>query len=127
MSVVSQLIPVCLQLAADGEPDPEVVRANIDIGGPGMIRAGVRNFLRVATVVDPDDYGMLLDHVEEHSGCTRLKLRLELARKAFRLIAKNDTQLAEYLGRLEAATLTEDYEEASPSVHPPPPMSQDEE
>lgn len=97
-------------LSADGEPLPEELRSNIDIGGPGMIRAGVRNYLRVAVVVDPDDYGLLLDHITENDGRTDLGLRLELARKAFRLIAKNDTALADYFGRLDREALLEHYE-----------------
>ncbi len=35
---------------------PEQARGNIDIGGPCMIRASAKNFLRVASVVDPADY-----------------------------------------------------------------------
>lgn len=97
-------------LAPEGEPLPEELRSNIDIGGPGMIRAGVRNYLRVAVVVDPDDYGLLLEHIKTNEGKTDLALRLELARKAFKLIAKNDTALAEYFGRLDRETLFEHYD-----------------
>ncbi len=34
----------------------EQARGNIDIGGPCMIRASAKNFIRVASVVDPEDY-----------------------------------------------------------------------
>lgn len=98
-------------LVADGEPDPETVRTNIDIGGPGMIRAGVRNFLRVATLVDPDDYERYLQHVKENEGHSRLDLRLEFARKAFRLLASNEVALAEYFDRLDPAAIRDDYDE----------------
>ena len=108
--IVISSVHLYADLAAEGEPLPEDLRANIDIGGPGMIRAGVRNFLRVAVVVDPDDYGRVLEHITENGGKTDLELRLELARKAFRLMAKNDTALAEYFERLDKATLQEHYE-----------------
>jgi phosphoribosylaminoimidazolecarboxamide formyltransferase/IMP cyclohydrolase len=98
-------------LLAAGEPEVEVARSNIDIGGPGMIRAGVRNFLRVAVLSDPDDYARVLDHLREHGGATTLDLRLELARKAFRLLSRNDAAIADYLDRLDGAAVRAAYEE----------------
>ena len=109
--VVVSNVHLYAELASEGDPEPEAVRSNIDIGGPGMIRAGVRNYLRVATIVDPDDYGMVIDHVKSNSGPTSLDLRLELARKAFRLIARNDVALADYFGRLDGDSLQNYYDE----------------
>lgn len=98
-------------LAAAGEPNVEEARSNIDIGGPGMIRAGVRNFLRVAVVSDPDDYGRVLDHLKDHGGATSLEMRLDLARKAFRLLSRNDAAIADYLDRLDIDAVKAAYEE----------------
>ena len=39
----------------------EQARGNIDIGGPCMIRASAKNFIRVAAVVDPSDYPVILE------------------------------------------------------------------
>ncbi len=75
----------------------EEARANIDIGGPCMIRASAKNYLRVAVVVDPGDYGGLLDSLERNRGCTRLSERFEYARKAFRHTAAYDAHIAGYL------------------------------
>jgi phosphoribosylaminoimidazolecarboxamide formyltransferase/IMP cyclohydrolase len=41
----------------------ENARGNIDIGGPCMIRAAAKNFIRVASVVDPADYGTIIDQL----------------------------------------------------------------
>ena len=41
----------------------EQARGNIDIGGPCMIRAAAKNFIRVAPVVDPADYGLPVDKI----------------------------------------------------------------
>lgn len=38
---------------------------NIDIGGPAMLRAAAKNFKYVTTVVDPDDYGEVIQKIEE--------------------------------------------------------------
>ena len=37
---------------------------NIDIGGPAMIRAAAKNHPHVYVVVDPADYGKLLEHLK---------------------------------------------------------------
>lgn len=75
----------------------EDARANIDIGGPCMIRASAKNFIRVATVVDPDDYPSILDALKKEGGTSTLALRYELAKKAFSHTAAYDAAIAEYL------------------------------
>ena len=37
---------------------------NVDIGGPTMVRAAAKNFRHVAVVVDPADYGLLLEQLD---------------------------------------------------------------
>lgn len=82
----------------------EAARGNIDIGGPCMIRAAAKNFLRVAPLVDPSDYAGLLSCLQENEGCTTLSLRFGLAQKAFGHTAAYDTAIAEYLqGQASAA------------------------
>ena len=75
----------------------ENARGNIDIGGPCMIRAAAKNFIRVASVVDPADYGAIIDQLAAHDGRTSLSLRYKLACKAFAHTAEYDSAIAEYL------------------------------
>ena len=75
----------------------EQARGNIDIGGPCMIRASAKNFIRVASVVDPSDYAMILDELKKNSGSTSLQLRFQLARKAFDHTAVYDRTIADFL------------------------------
>ena len=75
----------------------EQARGNIDIGGPCMIRASAKNFIRVAPVVDPADYPAIADELKKNSGKTSLQLRFELARKAFEHTATYDRTIADYL------------------------------
>ena len=81
------------------KPDvtPEQARGNIDIGGPCMIRASAKNFIRVASVVDPLDYEMILSHMKESNRSTSLKLRYRLAQKAFEHTAVYDRTIADFL------------------------------
>lgn len=75
----------------------ENARGNIDIGGPCMIRAAAKNFIRVAPVVDPMDYEMILSDLKKTDGKTSLQLRYQLARKAFAHTADYDRAISDYL------------------------------
>lgn len=75
----------------------EQARGNIDIGGPCMIRAAAKNFLRVTPVVDASDYKTVLSHVLKNNGSTSLELRFSMARKAFEHTAVYDRTIADYL------------------------------
>lgn len=77
----------------------EQARGNIDIGGPCMIRASAKNFLRVASVVDPDDYETLLAEMKANEGMISLKLRFGLAQKAFEHTAVYDRMISDYLSK----------------------------
>jgi phosphoribosylaminoimidazolecarboxamide formyltransferase/IMP cyclohydrolase len=76
----------------------EQARGNIDIGGPCMIRASAKNFIRVAAVVDPADYTAIAAELEANEGATGLALRFRLAQKAFAHTAAYDRAIADYLG-----------------------------
>ncbi len=75
----------------------EQARGNIDIGGPCMIRASAKNFLRVAPVVDPSDYETIISEMKKNNGMTSLDLRFRLAKKAFEHTAVYDRTIADFL------------------------------
>lgn len=75
----------------------EQARGNIDIGGPCMIRASAKNFIRVASVVDPSDYEKILAALRENQAATTLDLRFQLAQKAFEHTAIYDRTIADFL------------------------------
>ena len=66
-------------------------------GSPCMIRAAAKNFIRVASVVDPEDYPTIVKELEANNGATTLKLRFRLAQKAFSHTAAYDRAIADYL------------------------------
>ena len=74
---------------------------NVDIGGPTMIRAAAKNFPHVLVVVDPADYGHLLDLLR--GGGVPIEERRRLALKAFQHVASYDTAIAQYLRAEEEA------------------------
>lgn len=77
----------------------EQARGNIDIGGPCMIRASAKNFIRVASVVDPEDYATIIDELKASNGQLSLQLRFQLACKAFEHTAVYDRTIADFLAQ----------------------------
>jgi len=67
--------------------------ANIDIGGPAMIRAAAKNHAHVAVVVDPADYPLVLDEIRQH-GHVRAGTRRSLAAKAYARTAAYDAAVS---------------------------------
>ncbi len=66
---------------------------SIDIGGPAMIRAAAKNHANVFVVVEPADYGDVLDAVDSDDA----NLKRSLAAKAFRHTAFYDSMIGRYL------------------------------
>lgn len=97
--VVVNLYPFARTVA---KPDatPEMARGNIDIGGPCMLRAAAKNYIRVGCVTDPADYGRIVDELGSAQGRLSLRTRFELARKAFAHVAEYDVAIARYLEAL---------------------------
>ena len=95
--VVANLYPFKETISKQGV-SVEQARGNIDIGGPCMIRASAKNFIRVASVVDPVDYEMIISELKTNNGSTCLKLRFGLAQKAFEHTAVYDRTISDYLG-----------------------------
>jgi len=74
----------------------EDARANIDIGGPCMLRASAKNFLRIASVCDPEDYTSIIKEMKDNQGGLDLKYRYRLAGKIFKHTAEYDAAIAGY-------------------------------
>jgi phosphoribosylaminoimidazolecarboxamide formyltransferase / IMP cyclohydrolase len=94
--VVVNLYPFEQTIARPGAT-LEDARANVDIGGPCMVRAAAKNFHRVAVLTDPADYASFVEELGRQGGSVSLATRYRLAQKAFRLIAQYDEAIARYL------------------------------
>jgi len=93
--VVVNLYPFRQTVAKEGVT-PEMARTNIDIGGPCMVRASAKNYLRVASVTDPLDYANIAQELESHAGTLGLDTRFRLMKKAFAHTAEYDTAIAKF-------------------------------
>jgi phosphoribosylaminoimidazolecarboxamide formyltransferase/IMP cyclohydrolase len=93
--VVVNLYPFRETVAKEGVT-PEMARTNIDIGGPCMVRASAKNYLRVASVTDPADYMNIVSELEAQNGTLGLDTRFKLMKKAFTHTAGYDTAISEF-------------------------------
>ena len=106
--VVVNLYPFKQAIARAGVT-PEMARTNIDIGGPCMVRASAKNFLRVAPVTDPADYPRILAELGKSGGRLSLKTRFDLATKAFTHTAEYDAAISRYLAARTVEEVSECY------------------
>jgi phosphoribosylaminoimidazolecarboxamide formyltransferase/IMP cyclohydrolase len=93
--VVVNLYPFRETVAKEGVT-PEMARTNIDIGGPCMVRASAKNYLRVASVTDPLDYANIANELADHGGTLGFDTRFKLMKKAFAHTAEYDTAIANF-------------------------------
>lgn len=86
---------------------------NIDIGGPSMLRASAKNYQDVAVIVDPKDYGVIINQLKKDNEIN-LETKKKLAAKVFRHTAAYDSYISEYvtnqLGEESPENLTLTYE-----------------
>ena len=80
------------ETAAKTGVSPEDVIEQIDIGGPSMLRSAAKNFASVTVVVDPGDYGRVLEALT--AGGDQLPLRRELAAKVYAHTAAYDSAIS---------------------------------
>ncbi len=96
--VVVNLYPFEATIAKPGVSLEEVIE-NIDIGGPGMLRAAAKNYRHVAVVCNPDRYTEILTEMKANKGeiseatCARLMVETYTRTSAY------DAIISSYLGK----------------------------
>ena len=84
----------------------------VDVGGPTMIRAAAKSHVDVWVVVDPADYGRVLEEITAGGGhgSSEAHLRRELAAKVFGHVSAYDRAIAKYLEEKNAPGASEEEE-----------------
>jgi phosphoribosylaminoimidazolecarboxamide formyltransferase/IMP cyclohydrolase len=93
--VAVNLYPFEATAARPGTPFEAVVE-QIDVGGPALIRAAAKNHASVAVLVDPAQYGPVLEELRRDGGLSP-ETRHRLAQEAFRRTAQYDAAIAAWL------------------------------
>jgi phosphoribosylaminoimidazolecarboxamide formyltransferase/IMP cyclohydrolase len=114
--VIVNLYPFAVA-AANPSTTFDALVEEIDIGGPSLVRAAAKNFRHVLVVVDPADYGRLLDALDQSPS---LAFRFDLARKAIAHTAAYDAGITLALGNvtLRGSTLERGEPDPLPSRLP---------
>ena len=90
-----------VQAASKADTPFDALIEEIDIGGPGLVRAAAKNFQDVLVVVSPADYAAVLAELDRAEGPSRA-FRFDLARKAFAHTGSYDTAIASTLATVTA-------------------------
>jgi phosphoribosylaminoimidazolecarboxamide formyltransferase / IMP cyclohydrolase len=91
--------------AADPEVAPEEALLHLDVGGPAMVRAAVKNHPDVLPLVDPTDYEPVLSALRRSGGDLAgvpAALRRRLALRAFRTLVDYDREILAFFEGLAA-------------------------
>ena len=105
--VVVNLYPFESVAGKEGAKLEEAIEM-IDVGGPAMVRAAAKNYESVAVVVDPADYGMILEKLKSKGGIDD-ETRRGLALKAFARTSSYDAAICRYLSAVHGTDLYPDY------------------
>ena len=81
--------------------DFEEVVENIDIGGPGMIRAAAKNYKFVAVLTEPEQYATFMQRLDENNGELSEEYKFELMKAAFSRTAAYDSVISNYMTGLQ--------------------------
>ncbi|MGB7346049.1 MAG: bifunctional phosphoribosylaminoimidazolecarboxamide formyltransferase/IMP cyclohydrolase, partial [Pirellulaceae bacterium] len=92
--VVVNLYPFAATASRPGATREECVE-QIDIGGPSLVRAAAKNHIDVVVSTSPQQYGELLEQLDDLGGTT-LKFREQLAAEAFDHTALYDRAIADF-------------------------------
>lgn len=101
--VVVNLYPF-KETVAKPDASEELIIENIDIGGPTMIRAAAKNFESVTVLVDPADYGHLIEQIKNNHGSTTHEFRRQCAGKVFAFTADYDKAVAHFFAHGKEAS-----------------------
>ena len=93
--VIVNLYPFEATLKSGADYDTCV--ENIDIGGPGMVRAAAKNHGFVTIVTDPSDYELVQEEMKANGGATTKETRRKLAATAYSHTARYDSMISNWL------------------------------
>ncbi len=88
----------------------------IDVGGPTMVRAAAKNHAHVGVIVDPNDYGAVLDELRRE-GSLSDATRRRLARAAFAHTAAYDAAIVSWLDETGGSHPSSAEDPLPPTLH----------
>lgn len=77
----------------------EEILNNIDVGGPNIVRAAIKNYKNVVIIIDNNDYEQIINEMNTYHGCISLKTRSILATKALKYVIEYDNTIYNYFNQ----------------------------
>lgn len=77
----------------------EEILNQIDIGGPNIIRAAIKNYKNIVTIIDSKDYKKIIEEINTKNGFISLKTCSILATKALKYIIDYDNIIYNYFNQ----------------------------
>ncbi|PSQ97285.1 MAG: bifunctional phosphoribosylaminoimidazolecarboxamide formyltransferase/inosine monophosphate cyclohydrolase [Bacteroidetes bacterium SW_9_63_38] len=111
--VVCNLYPF-REVIQNPDTDRATAMANVDIGGPTMIRAAAKNHASVGVVTEPSAYDAVADELQSNDGVLSTDTRQSLATAAFGHTARYDQAIHRYLSTSPADAEDDTEAEALP-------------
>jgi len=74
---------------------------NIDVGGPTMVRAAAKNYSDVTVITSSDQYGELINEIENNKGSTSIEFREKMSLEAFSETAYYDAVISNYFNKIK--------------------------
>lgn len=93
--VVVNLYPFKQTILKENVSRQEAIE-NIDIGGPTMLRSAAKNYQDVTVVVDPEDYGKVIEELKMNNEVSQ-DTKFYLCSKVFEHTAHYDALIASYM------------------------------
>jgi phosphoribosylaminoimidazolecarboxamide formyltransferase/IMP cyclohydrolase len=91
------------ETVASGAGEADIIE-KIDIGGISLIRAAAKNFNDVLIIPSREQYGFLIDVLQNQNGSTTLEQRKQMAAHAFNVTSHYDTAIFNFFNRGNAIT-----------------------
>ncbi len=88
----------------------EILRQNIDVGGPSMSHNARKALVSTALITDPSEYKTLIEELDTNNGAISLATRLNLAKKASSMITDYMASVNKLIQKTEIADLEKCYE-----------------
>lgn len=88
------------QTLAAGKPDDEIIEA-IDVGGPSMMRAAIKNHKFVVSLCDPAQYSSFTSELDENQGQVSEEFARQSAATAMARMVEYDGSIARWLNQSE--------------------------
>ncbi|MBW3002850.1 hypothetical protein KY338_06850 [Candidatus Woesearchaeota archaeon] len=87
----------------------EIIRQNMDVGGPTSVHTSRKGFLGTAVTTRPEDYAMFISDLRKYAGCISLDSRVIAMKHCTKDLARYYTAIDEFMESVDTETVRRAY------------------